>query len=114
MHVLFLKEKMPKDKQELVLAALPEKERCVFRGREVYCSPADGRRREPARPRPRREKGKGAGHRPQLAYGREARGPLIAIQPSSARDDITFSFSGKRAIDLLGTSGIEEREAVRK
>jgi uncharacterized protein (DUF1697 family) len=37
MHVMFLKEKMPRDKQELVLTALPEKERCVFRGREIYC-----------------------------------------------------------------------------
>ncbi len=37
MHVLFLKEKMPNDKQEQVLAAIPEMERCVIRGREIYC-----------------------------------------------------------------------------
>jgi len=37
MHVLFLKEKLSKEKQELVLAALPEMERCVFRARDIYC-----------------------------------------------------------------------------
>jgi len=37
MHVLFLKEEMPTAKVDIVLAAVPEMERCVFRGREIYC-----------------------------------------------------------------------------
>ena len=37
MHVLFLKEELPQDKVDIVLAALPEMERCSFRGRDIYC-----------------------------------------------------------------------------
>lgn len=37
MHVLFLKEEMPRDKQKQLLAAIPEKERCSIQGREIYC-----------------------------------------------------------------------------
>lgn len=37
MHVLFLKEEMPQDKQKLLLAAAPEGERFAVRGREIYC-----------------------------------------------------------------------------
>ena len=37
MHVLFLKEEMPEDKQELLLGAAPKGERFAVRGREIYC-----------------------------------------------------------------------------
>ena len=37
MHVLFLKEEMPPDKQEQLLAAAPEGERFAVRTREIYC-----------------------------------------------------------------------------
>lgn len=37
MHVLFLKEEMPEDKQELLLGAAPDGERFAAIGREIYC-----------------------------------------------------------------------------
>lgn len=37
MHVLFLKEEMPNDKRDQLLAAAPEKERFAVKGREIYC-----------------------------------------------------------------------------
>lgn len=37
MHVLFLKEEMPQDKQELLLDAAPDGERFAVLGREIYC-----------------------------------------------------------------------------
>ena len=36
MHVLFLKEPISQEKQDLIVAALSDHERCVFRGREIY------------------------------------------------------------------------------
>ncbi|MGB7067915.1 MAG: DUF1697 domain-containing protein [Pyrinomonadaceae bacterium] len=37
MHVLFLKEEMPKEKQTQLVEAAPEKERFAVKGREIYC-----------------------------------------------------------------------------
>jgi uncharacterized protein (DUF1697 family) len=37
MHVLFLKEEMPKEKRDQLLAAASEKERFEVKGREIYC-----------------------------------------------------------------------------
>ncbi len=37
MHVLFMKEEMPADKQEQLLQQQTEDERFVVRGREIYC-----------------------------------------------------------------------------
>lgn len=37
MHVLFLKEKMPQDKQDQLMAASPEGERFSVKDREIYC-----------------------------------------------------------------------------
>jgi len=37
MHVLFLTENMPKEKEEQLLAAAPEGERFAVRGREIFC-----------------------------------------------------------------------------
>ena len=37
MHVLFLREEMPKEKIDQLLAAAPERERFSVQGREIYC-----------------------------------------------------------------------------
>ena len=37
MHVLFLKDEMPKEKQIQLIEAAPEKERFAVKGREIYC-----------------------------------------------------------------------------
>lgn len=37
MHVLFIKDEMPDDKQELLLARQTSDEQFVIRGREIYC-----------------------------------------------------------------------------
>ena len=37
MHVLFLKEEMPKEKIDQLLAAAPQRERFSVQGREIYC-----------------------------------------------------------------------------
>ena len=37
MHVLFLKEEMPREKTDQLLAAAPERERFSMQGREIYC-----------------------------------------------------------------------------
>ena len=37
MHVLFLKEEMPREKTDQLLAAAPERERYSVQGREIYC-----------------------------------------------------------------------------
>ena len=37
MHVLFLKEEMPREKTDQLLAAAPERERFSVEGREIYC-----------------------------------------------------------------------------
>ncbi len=37
MHVLFLKDKLPKDKKEQLLASAPKEERFTVAGREIYC-----------------------------------------------------------------------------
>jgi len=37
MHVLFLKEEIPREKTDQLLAAAPERERFSVKGREIYC-----------------------------------------------------------------------------
>lgn len=42
MHVLFLREEMPAEKQQQLLDAAPEKERFAIAGREIFCHLPNG------------------------------------------------------------------------
>lgn len=69
MHVLFLKEELPQDKVDIVLAALPEMERCSFRARDIYCHLPMGVAESVLGRGLVREKGKSSRYGPQLADG---------------------------------------------